>query len=76
METHYTTGVKNRSLIQVVKSLAFLKLHAPQPVLNQSLIKRIVSANSVSYCQKLYKFTKLQALVELQMSIGLKLAVR
>ena len=57
--------------------------NAPQPLLNQQLIKRSLSANSISYYQKLFRtllylvheeltFTKLQGLVEFQMRNGLK----
>ena len=57
--------------------------NAPQPLLNQQLIKRSLSANSISYYQKLFRtllylvdeeltFTKLQGLVELQMRNDLK----
>ena len=57
--------------------------NAPQTLLNQQLIKRTVSENSISYYQKLFQtvlylveeelaFTKLQGLVELQMHNGSK----
>ena len=57
--------------------------NAPQPLLNQQFIERSVSANSISYYQKLFRtalylveeelvFTKLQGLAELQMRNGLK----
>ena len=83
MKTHYITGVKKQILHSNGQEVCPTRVtDTPQTLLNQQLIKRSVSANSISYyhlfgtvlylVEEELAFIKLQGLVELQMPNGLK----